>query len=87
MKRYQTVSQKVSAWQIRIVALAFIVLSVAGGSHMLVNAFAATNDENTQTQHISTDGNIFVPMHRTQSKTVIKHVPFKGVQPTGTSHR
>ena len=87
MKRRQIVLQTVSAWQIRIVALTFIVLSVAGGSHLLVNAFAATNDENIQIQYISTDGNISVPMHTAQSKIIIKHVPFKGAQQTGTSNR
>lgn len=87
MKHLQTVSQTVSAWQIRIVALAFIVLSVAGGSHMLVNAFAATTDMDIQLQYTVTNSSIAIPMHLVTEHHVIKHVSSKGSQPVGLSNK
>ena len=85
MKYFQT--QKVSAWQVRIVALAFIVLSIAGGSHVLVNAFAATTDTSTQTQYSTTDVSVSIPMHVAHSHIVIRHVPAKGSHPVGTLNK
>ena len=87
MKHLQTVSQTVSAWQIRIVALAFIVLSVAGGSHMLINAYAATTSTDIQSQYTTTNSSISIPMHSVTETHVIKHVSPKGSQPVGLSHK
>ena len=87
MKHLQIVSQTVNAWQIRIVALAFIVLSVAGGSHMLVNAFAVSADMDTQSSYMTTNSSISIPMHSATEQYVIKHIPSKGSQPVGLSNR
>lgn len=87
MKHVQTALRTVSAWQIRIVALAFIVLSIAGGSHILVNAFAATANMDTQSSYMTTNSSISIPMHLATEQHVIKHVPSKGPQPVGASNR
>lgn len=90
MKQFQLWLQKISAWQVRIVALSFIVLSIAGGSHMLVNAFAASagvNAQNMQMPSMTTDNSFSdpIPARITRVQPVIKHVPSKGFQPVGTA--
>lgn len=87
MKRLQTILRTANAWQVRIVALAFIVISVAGGSHILVNAFAATANASIPLPSATTSISISVPMHITQSHIVIRHVPFTGSQPVGTANK
>lgn len=86
MKRLQTPLSTVNAWQIRIVALAFIVLSIAGGSHVLVNAFAATTDVNTQTYSMTQDVSISIPMHVAHPIYII-HAASKGSQPVSASNK
>jgi len=86
MKWFQTSLSKVNAWQIRIAALAFIVLSIAGGSHMLVSAFAATTDGSTQAEYLTTDASISIPMHVVHPTPVI-HIISKGSQPVSISNK
>ena len=45
---------KVNAWQIRIVALAFLVLGIGSGSQFLVNAFAAGTQSEIETAQTTT---------------------------------
>ncbi len=52
MTKLRIAIHKVNAWQIRIVALAFLVLSIGSGSQFLANALAAGTKpevENVQT--------------------------------------
>lgn len=85
MKRLQLFLQDVSAWQVRIVALACIVLSIAGGSHLLVNALA-TAETSEQTNYAITTS-VSIPMHVAHSQHVVFHVSSKGNQPVGASTR
>jgi hypothetical protein len=78
----QLVIQRLSVWQVRIVALAFIVLSVAGGSHMLVTAFAASTDTGLYTHRVATYQSISIPMHTTNPRSSLSVSPR-----TGTSHK
>ncbi len=48
MTKLHIALHKVNAWQIRIVALAFLVLCIGSGSQFLVNAFAAGAEPEVQ---------------------------------------
>ena len=87
MNQLQTSLRKVNAWQVRIIALAFIVLSVGGGSHMLVNAFAADAGTDVQTTYISTNTTITIPMHSISRQPVAPHAASKGYQQVGSSQK
>ena len=55
MTKLRIAISRVNGWQIRIVALSFLVLSIGSGSQFLVNAFAAgTESEAQNVQTINT---------------------------------
>ncbi len=54
MTKLRLAIHKVNAWQIRIVALAFLVLCIGSGSQFLVNAFAAGTEPEMETAQTTT---------------------------------
>ncbi len=79
MTRLTIAIHKVNAWQIRIVALSFLVLGIGSGSQFLVNVFAAGAEPETQNVQAATS--IFVIP--TTSSAPHLHVRRAGVHTTG----
>ena len=72
MTRLRRAISKVNAWQIRIVTLSFLVLSIGSGSQFLVNAFAAGTDsqaQNVQTINIIIDAPTSISTHTIHIKS------------------
>lgn len=54
MTKLRIAIHKVNAWQVRIVALSFLVLCIGSGSQFLVNAFAAGTSSEVETTQTTT---------------------------------
>ncbi len=58
MTKLHIAIHKANAWQIRIVALSFLVLGIGSASQFLVNAFAAGAEP--ETQNVQATTSIFI---------------------------